>query len=93
MALFIQGGFTILQRTAWPSKVWQQTSWWSHSYSMALWSLRALPGMSQLQPNHVICCAASAAEAAAKHKDDQLTQIACNYYFFPIAFETSCPIN
>jgi len=28
-------------------------------------------------------CAASAAEAAAKRKEDKYTDIACNYYFFP----------
>jgi len=38
-------------------------------------------------------CSASAAEAAAKRKDDKYTEIACNYHFFPIAFETFGPIG
>ena len=38
-------------------------------------------------------CAASAAEAAAKRKEEKYTDIACSYHFFPIAFETFGPIN
>ena len=37
--------------------------------------------------------AASAAEAAAKRKEEKYADIACNYHFFPIAFETFGPIN
>jgi len=36
---------------------------------------------------------ACAAEAAEKRKEDKYTEIACNYHFFPIAFETFGPIN
>jgi len=32
-------------------------------------------------------CVPSAAEAAAKRKEDKYTEIACNFHFFPIAFE------
>jgi len=38
-------------------------------------------------------CAASAAEAAAKRKEDKYTENTCYYHFFPIAFETFDPIN
>jgi len=39
-------------------------------------------------------CAAAAAEAAAKRKKDVYsTEIACNYHFFPLAFETLGPVN
>jgi len=38
-------------------------------------------------------CAASATEAAAKHKENKYTEIACNYHFFPIDFETFGHIN
>jgi len=32
-------------------------------------------------------CAASAAEAVAKRKEDECIEIACNYHFFVIAFD------
>jgi len=38
-------------------------------------------------------CASSAAEAAAKRKEEKYIEIACNHHFFPIAFETFGPIN
>jgi len=38
-------------------------------------------------------CAASAAEAAAKPKEEKYIAIACNHHFFPIAFKTFDPIN
>jgi hypothetical protein len=38
-------------------------------------------------------CAASAAEAAAERKEKKYSDIACNYHFFPIAFETFGPLN
>jgi len=41
----------------------------------------------------LFACATSAAEAAAKRKEDKYTEIACNYLFFPIAFETFGPVN
>jgi len=59
----------------------------------------ALPGSSQLltlAPSYLSmssACAASTAEAAAKRQEDKYIEIACNYHFFPIAFETFGPIN
>jgi len=38
-------------------------------------------------------CAASAAESAVKRKKDNVIEISRNYHLFPIAFETSGPIN
>jgi len=38
-------------------------------------------------------CNLTAAEATAKRKEDKSTEIACNYHFFPIAFETIGPID
>jgi len=37
-------------------------------------------------------CAAAAAEAVSKRKEDEYTEIACNYHLLPIAFETFGPI-
>jgi len=37
-------------------------------------------------------CAGSAAEAAAKRKEDKYVEISSNYHFFPLAFETFGPI-
>jgi len=60
MARFIQGMFTIHQRTTWPSTVWQQTPRRSDSYRRVM--VAALPGTSQLLiycgprlPEHIIC--------------------------------------
>jgi len=38
-------------------------------------------------------CAASAAKAAAKRKEEKYIEIACNHHFLPITFETFGPIN
>ena len=38
-------------------------------------------------------CAASAAEAAAKRKEEKYIDICRTHHFFPIAFETFGPIN
>ena len=38
-------------------------------------------------------CAASAAEAAAKRKEEKYVEICRTHHFFPIAFETFGPIN
>jgi len=38
-------------------------------------------------------CAASAAEVAAKRKEEKYIEIACNHHFLPTAFETFSPIN
>ena len=38
-------------------------------------------------------CAASAAEAAAKRKEEKYVEICRTHHFFPIAFETFDPIN
>ena len=38
-------------------------------------------------------CAASAAEARAERKEKKYSDIACNYHFFPIAFETFGLLN
>jgi hypothetical protein len=38
-------------------------------------------------------CAASAAGAVAKRKEEKYTDTAKNYHFFPIDFDTFCPIN
>ena len=38
-------------------------------------------------------CAASAAEAAAKRKEEKYVDICRTHHFFPIAFETIGPIN
>ena len=38
-------------------------------------------------------CAASAAEAATERQEEKYSDIACNYHFFPIAFETFGPLN
>ena len=38
-------------------------------------------------------CAASAAEAAAERKEKKYYEIACNYHFFPITFDTFGPVN
>jgi len=63
-------------------------------------ALHALPGTSQLltqwAPSYLrmsSACAASAAEAAAKRKEEKYIEFAWNHHFFPIAFETFGPIN
>ena len=38
-------------------------------------------------------CAASAAKAAAERREKKYSDTACNYHFFPIAFETFGPLN
>jgi len=38
-------------------------------------------------------CAGSAAEAAAKRKEDKYVEISSNYHSFPLAFEAFRPIN
>jgi hypothetical protein len=59
----------------------------------ATWDVTVTDTVAASYLNGTSSCAGSAAEAAAKRKEDKYAEISCNYHFFPLAFETFGPIN
>jgi len=59
----------------------------------ATWDVTVTDTVAASYLNATSACAGSAAEAAAKRKEDKYAEISATYHFFPLAFETFGPIN
>ena len=85
------------QRTTKPTKVRQQTPPWSHPDSVARGSVRHLGRHSYrhcgpLLPRHFFCLRSLGSWSGDQTQGKKYTKIACNYHFYPIAFETFSPM-
>jgi len=59
----------------------------------ATWDVTVTDTVAASYLSATSACAGSAAEAAAKRKEDKYAKISSNYHFFLLAFETFGPIN
>ncbi len=59
----------------------------------ATWDVTVTDTVAASYLNATSACAGSAAEAAAKRKEEKYAEISATYHFFPLAFETFGPIN
>ena len=59
----------------------------------ATWDVTVTDTVAASYLNATSACAGSAAEAAAKRKEEKYAAISATYHFFPLAFETFGPIN
>jgi len=59
----------------------------------ATWDVTITDTVAASYLNSTASCAGSAAEAAASRKEEKYAEIAAQYHFIPLAFETFGPIN